>query len=1549
MATKKISTTPPIPPRGGGTTTTVPTAIQKPVEPTPTPTTVKSGGIPARGSGAITTPTLAPKTTETVVPRGGGVTTPAPGVFTPGLQGSGLTPPGPGPITTTSTGRAQSPDLIEAQRDLGVAQATATRAGVPDTKIQGITTGKDKPNKGLVLVGKVIGFDIVPGKGEFKPVESLVFGPAAKLDVGFRAVISTLKEVGDEIAVYRGKRGRGEVGPATGGVYKYGPGGFSIDDWWRQTNDLATGYGSTLLPSPTGNKWVDRGIGLTGDIILNPLTYFAGPAGVPKQAAAEAIEAGGKQAATQAAIAAAKAAGQKTLAVTDDAGKVVSRISLEEAANQAAKIESQAAQKLADASRDAPRRVLGARTREDLAQTVADLREVAIKTGNQRAVSVLTDDVISDIATRGYSAVRGEVADVLGVRGGLRLVNPFAPFGLGPDKIRLIPQITEPFGNAIGTGMTGIRVGFPVKNLPRILSVINDGFVNTRLGNEILQGTTPIGEGGVFGTEQIQRMRVALRSGYVTDATTGTRRRLTAEEGTDYVRMLAEDRAFRLIDAQSNGDIIRIFAPTLANKGFFTYSNTIVDLLDRKIVNILPDGTKELVPAINLIDKAVTPADATKALEAAGLPGRIVSEEEFLFAKQIRAQLDEVYNNNNFLHQQQQLAAGFTDADLTDLPKNSSFFPHVLSDDARRAVQTDRMPQEALDAMEIDKTFALAGSTPRELKVGSRWFGTTLTHEDIAGGVKRLNEIARNSGRVNYDIFETNAENALTRYGQSVARDNAFTQWLYQMAQATSQIPSGPLKGRAFGDIIQTEAQRDVVGRVPTALAGFEAAVDAVVSPARVAYMSTDEGRKRVLTQLAEDLREFNKTITRRTAGNKTLFYDQNNYAISQLEQRIKDLERINPPVGYPSSLDSEGQALLDSLVNESKGIILNVNKVTPENWIRILPLYNSMFGEFLAINSKSYPGLAGSPEIVELLQNVRRLEDPKIAQALPKALQDTTQMFKAWVTATPGFHTRNALSNIFFMLSAGASPVNMSQGARYFAAYNKFLKTTEKAAVKGGKAFVKSQADTIVEDLILGSGRIPVRLIDSDPTEFNRLLDLERRRVLSTLGPGGKTLFDFYLSPQYMDFAGFPKNFNPYKASVADRAKWLAKVEETYNAVLANATGGYGLLGDVFTGGGRRGISGVTNVRTLRGAETLGEKVAGGAASVSRTLAKPLAWSKQAGGKIEAYTRFMLTFDALKQGMSPEAAAARTAKYLIDYQDLSQADKAIKQFIPFWTWTSRSFPLIVESAWLNPKAYSIYNSIERNLRDKEGEQGQYTPNYFGGAFKLPVGSNIYAVPDFGFQRQEEGLGRLTDPTSILSSLAPLYRAPIEASINQKFQTGDQVYNPYYENAATAQLQYLLQQILPQKQYVGRLGNVAAAGAQDPLTAALAAAGLGIGGALGGPAGAVLGGAAGVAAGTAGQGIAGQVPTPDALERLAQALQGRLDIPGTDIPLIQTGKPSYIEEEQGPFTREESRQKLLSYFGIPVQQIQDYQQVQRIKQIIERLEQESVKTKEKNK
>lgn len=45
----------------------------------------------------------------------------------------------------------------------------------------------------------------------------------------------------------------------------------NIGSWWDRATDSTYGYGTAM--KQTGNKWVDRGRGLSGDIMLDPLTY----------------------------------------------------------------------------------------------------------------------------------------------------------------------------------------------------------------------------------------------------------------------------------------------------------------------------------------------------------------------------------------------------------------------------------------------------------------------------------------------------------------------------------------------------------------------------------------------------------------------------------------------------------------------------------------------------------------------------------------------------------------------------------------------------------------------------------------------------------------------------------------------------------------------------------------------------------------------------------------------------------------------------------------------------------------------------------------------------------------------------------------------------------------------------------------------------------------------------------------------------------------------------------------------------------------------------
>ena len=97
------------------------------------------------------------------------------------------------------------------------------------------------------------------------PVTNTVLRPLDVLDVPRRAVWSTAQELKDAVLPDDGR------------------GGFSPQDWYDQINpfhaitqkgDVTIGAGD-VIPD-TGNKWLDRGIGLVGDIAGDPLTYVYG-------------------------------------------------------------------------------------------------------------------------------------------------------------------------------------------------------------------------------------------------------------------------------------------------------------------------------------------------------------------------------------------------------------------------------------------------------------------------------------------------------------------------------------------------------------------------------------------------------------------------------------------------------------------------------------------------------------------------------------------------------------------------------------------------------------------------------------------------------------------------------------------------------------------------------------------------------------------------------------------------------------------------------------------------------------------------------------------------------------------------------------------------------------------------------------------------------------------------------------------------------------------------------------------------------------------------
>ena len=269
-----------------------------------------------------------------------------------------------------------------------------------------------------------------------------------------------------------------------------------------------------------------------------------------------------------------------------------------------------------------------------------------------------------------------------------------------------------------------------------------------------------------------------------------------------------------------------------------------------------------------------------------------------------------------------------------------------------------------------------------------------------------------------------------------------------------------------------------------------------------------------------------------------------------------------------------------------------------------------------------------------------------------------------------------------------------------------------------------------------------------------------------------------------------------------------------------AGATG-FGQFGEISAaaGVGRPGVFGtvptgrlpiVTKVPGLK--NTILASEIPGAKTLSQIAGTPIYGSRKFGEFLEGMNRFMLTFDGVQQGFDAATAAARTQKYLIDYQDLSTADRAIKQIIPFWTWASRNVPLQIENMWLNPKAYNIYNKFRQNLRDEENESPflrQYRAE--AGAFKLPFGENLYLQPDLGFP----GAGQpslveelFTSPEKLLSRVTPIPRVGLEIWKNKQFFSGAPVTDQKSADANFNRFTYALRQAGAPVSLLARYANL---------------------------------------------------------------------------------------------------------------------------------------------
>lgn len=294
-------------------------------------------------------------------------------------------------------------------------------------------------------------------------------------------------------------------------------------------------------------------------------------------------------------------------------------------------------------------------------------------------------------------------------------------------------------------------------------------------------------------------------------------------------------------------------------------------------------------------------------------------------------------------------------------------------------------------------------------------------------------------------------------------------------------------------------------------------------------------------------------------------------------------------------------------------------------------------------------------PEVAEILTNMGRLTTPVFVKQMRAWFGPYTRFFKAWALATPGYHVRNAGTNAFMMVAAGAKPAYLSEGMREYNGLYKALK---------------------------------------EPS----------------------------------------MNVETYLASLPAERRTL--VSQAYQAMLGS---GVGQSEEI--------AFDTANVLTNNAWTRLNRKVG--------------VWTEQ-------HSRFMLAYDGIRQGLDVNGSQARVRKFLFDYEDVSVLDEVMRTIIPFWMWTSRNLPLTVQNIYMNPKPYQWYESVRRNLEDREKTEG--LPLYMreAGAFALP-GTSLAATPDLGFNRMQADVRMLTEPTRFASNVNPALRVPFELLAGKSF------------------------------------------------------------------------------------------------------------------------------------------------------------------------------------
>ena len=757
-------------------------------------------------------------------------------------------------------------------------------------------------------------------------------------------------------------------------------------------------------------------------------------------------------------------------------------------------------------------------------------------------------------------------------------------------------------GNAENVSVTVGKKGFFIPGsgvvtgkIGKVATSLNLGRINKPLPQMFVKAFTPLGRKGLFTEDQVLKWRMGLRTGKLAPAT-----------------------------ARNYGDLLQ------ANKNYLIKSNARRTATGSAIRNILGKMTNE---DANVVSKLLemNPLDWATLSPPPSL-------QQIQFAQDTRKLLD------NFADEYDQAIAA---AGGGQLPRLANYFPHQQSQNFIEWVRNNpQLADDIGDGFGVDRAFLVDNFVGRELKAGDVWFNTRLTPMDLKGGVTRLNEIAEKSKLLPEGVlpFETDLRKALSSYALTHARAMATMDVVKDMAIKGSDKPA-LFKGVDFDETsVIRPGYKQPVRMIGTKLGDVQSQIESGIENVKEAFKDLADNVKIgfVDPDIFKDILKELDYLKYRISSGSPIDYVSYQADIDDLLDYMylvnEDILNGTAPSWLPALAKDRSDAIIAFIQNKGYNTLVELeNDISKFPWTELQKTFDSGFQQ-LTLGRRELTDLGVKTEIANILKSSQRLTDPEFTRGVNSVLGDINNFFKSYATATPGFHFRNALSNVWVLILAGVDMNSTLKGLKY---YRQYFGANRARVIRGLNPLTPEEF---------------VRGLRVSPSERTRLIEALNSTDTSAGAFSELTTSrgkDVPISAQYK---------TPGLRGALQRLPG-----ETPTGIL---------------GGTVRQGSPLQGLRTIIGL--------------------PITANKAFGSVVENSQRFILTYDGLAKGLSPTEAVSRVNKYLFDYSDLSRADKVLKNFIPFWYWSSRNFPLQFELMLTNPAPFVTYDKFRDNFGEEE-------------------------------------------------------------------------------------------------------------------------------------------------------------------------------------------------------------------------------------------------------